>query len=325
MDLPRSFKYEDVRQKNIHLYDTKDDIFIVAASFEERASALQYYLSDNYKCEMGIIYVNEDNSGYEEYLKIIESNLAEKCNVKMIVQMSNHRILEKKNNAMLQIVNYCREYEKNDEVRIAIDITCFSRIDLIILLDYITSYIKNSNIKLIYSSPLQHGEWLSRGYSEINNIIGFSGIFEVEKPTALVVLSGFEADRPLNFIDVYEPDKIFLGISNPAILDEFGQRNLLIQKGLFDLSNVSAFNFSARNIGECLNNLEENIAREINNYNIVIAPLCTKLTTVATFLFAKRHPEVQLAYCYPQEYNVKDYSVGIKHIFIDCINQYFDF
>ena len=326
MGYPKCLEFDEICLENmdINLIEEKDDIFIVSASFEERASALQYYLDDDYKCKLGIIYVNEDNVAYEGSLNTIKKFLEKKCNGNLKVQMSSHRNIEKKNQAMLEIVNYCKEYI-NEGINITIDVTCFSRIDLIVLLDYITSYIKNSKIKIIYSSPVRHGEWLSRGYSEISNIIGFPGVFDASKSTALVVLSGFEVERPLNFIEEYEPDKIFLGVSNPAVLDEFGKRNYLVQRGLLDLSNVCEFEFSARNINECLNNLENIVTKEINNFNIVLAPLCTKMTTVASFIFARRHPEVQLAYCYPQEYNVTDYSSGIKQIFVDSINNYITF
>lgn len=324
MGYPKVFDFKEmcIESGNNNMIDEKDDIFIVAASFEERSNGLQYYLKANYKCKRGIIYINEDNLNYETNLGIIKETLERKSDENIVILWSNHRNIEKKNRAMLEIVNCCKEYIKNEVVNITIDITCFSRIDLIILLDYITSHIKNSNVKIIYLVPEKHGKWLSRGYSEICNIIGFPGVFDASKPTALVVLSGFEAERPLNFIDVYEPDRIFLGIGNPAVFDEFGERNYLIQKSLLDLSNVCEFEFSARSIDECLHSLECVIAKEMDNYNLVIAPLSTKMTTVASFLFAKKHPEVQLAYCFPQEYNIKDYSLGIKQLFIDSINKY---
>lgn len=317
-----SYGFDEIKlgDFNIDLKGENDDIFIIAASFEERGIAVATYLKDDYKCKNAIIYYNEDNCNYIKNLTLIKEHLKQRSENEIVVKEGSHRNIQKKNKIMTEIAEYCKEHMSNGITNIAVDITSFSRIDLIILLDYLVSYIENVKIKLLYVSPEEHGEWLSKGYSEISNIAGFCGAFDVLKPTALILLSGFEKERPMNLIEAYEPQEVFLGFSNPPVQEAFGERNADSQAELSNYPNVQQFNFSARDINECCGNIEKIIKEKIFDYNIVVAPLCTKLTAVACFLLAKKYPEIQLVYCYPQEYNYETYSIGMSKLFVEYLD-----
>lgn len=318
----KSYGFDEIKLENfnIDLEGEIDDIFIIAASFEERGTAIVSYLKDDYVCKNAIIYYNEDNCNYLKNLTLIKEHLNQRSENELVVKEGSHRNIQKKNKIMAEIAEYCKEHVCKDIANITVDITSFSRIDLIILLDYLVSYIENVKIKLIYVSPEGHGEWLSKGYSEIINIPGFCGEFDVLKPTALIILSGFEKERPMNLIEAYEPQEVFLGVSDPAVQEAFGERNANSQAELFHYPNVKQFKFSARDIKECFNNIERIIKERIIDYNIVIASLCTKLTAVACFLLAKKSPEIQLVYCYPQEYNYETYSTGMSELFVEYLD-----
>lgn len=318
----KSYGFDEIKlgDFNIDLNGETDDIFIIAASFEERGTAVVSYLKDDYKCKNAIIYYNEDNCNYSKNLALIKEHLKQRSENELVVKEGSHRNIQKKNEIMTEIAEYCKKHVSEETANIAVDITSFSRIDLIILLDYLVSYIENVKIKLIYVSPEGHGEWLSKGYSEISNIAGFCGGFDVLKPTALIILSGFEKERPMNLIEAYEPQEVFLGFSNPAVQEAFGERNANSQAELSNFPNVQQFNFSARDIKECCDNIEGIIKEKIIDYNIVLAPLCTKLTAVACFLLAKKYPEIQLVYCYPQEYNYETYSIGMSKLFVEYLD-----
>lgn len=322
MEIKKVYDFDDIMLADfsIDLYGEKDDIFIVGASFEERCTALKYYLKDGYKCKNAIVYYNEDNCNYEKNLELLENILKDKVQNEVIKKKGSHRNIFKKNTVITEIAEYCKAHENVEGgTNIAIDITGFTRIDLIIILDYIKSYLNNVRIKLIYVSPKEHGEWLSKGYTEICNIAGFSGCYDVLKPVALIILSGFEKERPVNLVEAYEPQKIFLGLSNPAVQDAFGKRNAEVHCELLSDPNVQKFDFSANDIKLCYDDIEKIVNDKKNDYNIVIAPLCTKLSTIACFLLALKYPEIQLVYCYPQEYNYEKYSSGMKKLLIDYL------
>lgn len=322
MEIKKNYSINDIMEDSfsIDLCGEKDDIFIIGASFEERGIALKYYLKDDYRCKNAIIYYNADNCNYEKNLELIESILKQKVQNEVIIKEGSHRNIFKKNEVMTEIAEYCKAHENVEDVtNIVIDLTSFTRIDLIILLDYIKSYLHNTKIKLIYVSPKEHGSWLSKGYTEISNIAGFSGCHDVLKPVALIILSGFEKERPLNLVEAYEPQEVFLGFSNPAVQDVFGKRSLEVHSELLSHSNVQKFDFAASDIKLCFDVVEKIIKDKRMDFNIVIAPLCTKLSTIACFLLAQEYPEIQLVYCYPQEYNCETYSRGIEKLLIDYL------
>jgi hypothetical protein len=55
----------------------------------------------------------------------------------------------------------------------------------------------------------------------------------------------------------------------------------------------------------------------LGDNNVVVAPMSTKPSTLGALLLAEEHPEVQITYCVPGEYNVRDYSSGAEALFVD--------
>ena len=317
----KCYEYKDLVDGNIDIdiEDEYDDIFILSASFEERVTTIVSKLKENYKCGNCIVYFNEDNELYEDNLLIIQEIMRKKVEYPIISVKGSHRDVFLKHEAMVNIANYCKEHQRTDTTNIAIDITGFSKIDLIVLLDFLTTYINNPRIKLIYVSPIEHGDWLSKGHLGTCNIPGFCGNYDPLKNTKLIILTGFETERAKNLIEEYQPQEVYLGLSNPPVQPEFGNINIELQKELLSYPNVTKFDFSAKDIAECYVSLC-NIIRENANYNLVIAPLCTKLSAVACFKVAKENPNIQLVYCYPQEYNYEKYSKGALKAFVEYLN-----
>ena len=304
---------------NIDLEGESDDILILSASFEERGLTLAKKLDDKYRCENCIIYYNEDNQNYYDNLVFLESTMRDKTVNRINIYKGSHRDAKIKNTAMNEIADFCRKHKGVDSTNVAIDITGFTKIDLIVLLDFLVAYIDNMKIKLIYVSPKEHGDWLSKGFSGICNIPGFCGNYDILKKTALIILSGFEKDRPKNLIEEYEPQEVYLGLSNPAVQDKFGQINRDLQEELLSCSNVKTFDFSAKEMSECYEVVRALVEKLKDEFNIVIAPLCTKLSAVACFKVAKEYPNIQLIYCYPQEYNYDSYSLGSRKVFVEYV------
>jgi hypothetical protein len=147
--------------------------------------------------------------------------------------------------------------------------------------------------------------------------VGFSGLQRTGLPTVLVVLSGFEGDRTLKIIEEYEPSQVLLGFGDPPTIPSFLERNLSEQKLVLARSDVKDFHFAANSIRDCALALEALIGPLLGSANVVIAPMSTKLSTLAAFIVAERHREIQLTYCLPGDYNYSDYSTGTSHIFVE--------
>lgn len=333
------FKFEE----EFGLEDSIDVLFS-CVSFEDRCEALCRYIKKPGSIKKIYLFRNTDICSKKSGKKNNECNLAvnkkqndiilhlEKIGVNYKVIESMHRQINRKIEAITGLVNYVTAdlgFLERAPV-VGIDITCFTRIDLIILLDYLFEFIPDVKVKTIYippeeymPSPLSDEErWLTRGYSGIDSIFGFCGEYDYLKDDMLVVLSGFEKERPQSFIDAYESEIILFGSSaehpvNPA----FGKIAFEIQQSFLASNiNISPFYFTADSIKDCLADLESKLEAHLQKYNLVIAPLCTKPSVVATFLLAKKYPQIQLSYCYPQEYNWKNYSKGMDgRIFIEDV------
>jgi hypothetical protein len=178
-----------------------------------------------------------------------------------------------------------------------------------------------SMIRVLYVSPTDHGPWLSRGFRNVRNVVGFSGVHDPTQPTVLVVLTGFEPDRVLKVIDEHEPRKVLMGIGDPPTTDRFLARNIAEQQLVLSRQDVEEFRFSAANIQECYEQLRGILEPYLVSNNVVIAPMSTKLSTLAVLLLTEQFPQVQITYCVPGEYNVREYSSGAKDLFVEVLPQ----
>jgi hypothetical protein len=133
------------------------------------------------------------------------------------------------------------------------------------------------------------------------------------------VLSGFEPERTSKLIEEHEPSRVLIGIGDPPTDRKFLERNQADQELILARQDVAEFRFPANDIAECRECLEGIIAPYLSDYNVVIAPMSTKLSSLASFLIAEAHPEIQITYCVPGEYNTPDYSRGADSLFVDFI------
>jgi hypothetical protein len=109
---------------------------------------------------------------------------------------------------------------------------------------------------------------------------------------------------------------VLLGIGDPPTHQQFLQQNLDYQKLVLARQEVEEFRLPVGDIWNCWRHLEGLVGPYLDTHNVVIAPMNTKISTLAVYLAAERHPEIQITYCVPGEYNTKDYSIGINNIFI---------
>lgn len=317
------------------LENISDDVFITSVSFEDRCLALEKYISSNYSVKLAIIvfngelvndsdnnsehlYVDECRTLVQKNLEKIEEHLG-KCSMKIINEESSSLDTVKQINIIKKICEQIQDSSDNETINITIDITSFNRDQLITLLYYMRSTMPNSNIRIIYISPIKHGEWLTKGFRDIRNVIGFPGIHRSSLPTALVVLSGFEPDRVLMLIDEHEPSKVLLGFGDPPIKEMFLDLNVSKQKFVLDKQSVENFLFPADQILGCMANLIKVFEELHDYYNIILAPMSTKLSVIASFLATENSPDIQITYCVPSEYNYKLYSSGIEDVFVEML------
>jgi hypothetical protein len=302
------------------LQDQKDDVFLVAASFEPRSVALTTALAPDYRATQSLVYINEDflatpgGGAMEGASTALQANLEPKSDQFHLIRGSWEKV-----DVQVEAIRsaFAGIDPGKEPVRVTVDCTTFNREALIVCLAMLYSQFPKAQVRAAYVSPAAHGEWLSRGYRRVRSIVGFSGLQQGSRPTVLIVLSGFEGDRTVKIIEEYEPSQVLLGFGDPPTTPSFLTRNLSEHKLVLSRTDVKDFRFPADSISDCTTALEQLIQPLLRSANVVIAPMCTKLSTLAVFNVAERHREIQLAYCLPGEYNYFDYSAGTSRIFLE--------
>jgi len=300
-----------------------DDLFFIGASFEDRGRSSVELLAPSYRSRAARIYVNREflnNSASDrvkQNLAVIDAALRPRC---IEVEPILGSWLSARDQFLALRDALAPSSLKLAEVqRITIDVTTFNRESLLSAMALLRQYYPQAYLRVLYASPEDHGEWLTRGFRRVRSVVGFPGIQEATRPTAVITLSGFEAERASKVIDEYEPKLVFFGVGDPPTKDKFLPRNLEEQKIVLGRQDSVRFTFPAGEIAGTAETLETIIHDAAGSYNLILSPMSTKLSTLGAFLATERHPELQIAYCVPGEYNVEDYSVGVGHVFDEAL------
>lgn len=322
-----------------------DDLFIACASFEPRSSCLAECMIGGYHTKKSAIYVNR------EFLGIDSTSSNVEVMSKHLVQSSEHflgvsigswedataqfRILRK-----LLAPDGIRE----EPLRITVDISTFNREALIACLTILRWAYPNSCLRLAYVSPqeynpsgratlqekaqgeianldpavIQENVWLSRGFRKLRNAIGFPGFQKPNLPSLLILLPGYEVERPLTLVDNLEPSIVFLGKPIDSTKDEFYDRSLQSKDQMLRLFKarqpVHEFEFSCKVIDKTFNALKALVEKHYESHNIFLTSFSTKPTLIAELLLAEKFDKLQLTSSIPGEYNVTDYSQGTHEV-----------
>ena len=304
--------------------DRPDDLFLVCASYEQRTTAVSECLAESYKAKRGIIYFNREflnirsRDHVQRNIDRLSKTLTNICQETACIEGS---WLDPKDQfvAFRDGLKWEDSFISEEPLAVTLDITTFNREALLSIIGLIRTYYRSAKIRTVYVSPRDHGEWLSRGFRCVRSVMGFPGIQQFTRSTVVIGLSGFEPERFLKIIEEYEPAKVLLGIGDPPTSSSFLQRNKEEQKLVLSRQDLEDFRFPADNIGDCLDCLENILEPYLSRYNLILAPMSTKPSTVSALLAAERHPEIQIVYCVPGEYNIDNYSEGANRIFIDEI------
>lgn len=297
--------------------NTEDDLFLVSAGFEDRSLEVANMLSSEYSADWGVVYVNSEFLSFpteektKENLRKLQSILSEHCDN---VDVIKGGWLEAKE--QLQSLRSGLEmFEGRSGLDISIDVTSFNRESLFVALNILYSLNNDVSTRIFYVSPNEYGDWLSKGHRLVRNIIGFGGFQESNRQTLLIILTGFEEDRTLNTIEEIEPAKVLAGKGNPATQPSFLEKNEQEQQKVFSRQDTGIFEFPANDIGGTYEKLVEILDQYTPEYNIVLSPMSTKLSTLGVWKAARKFPECQVTYTIPVKYNLQGYSSGSETLY----------
>jgi hypothetical protein len=180
---------------------------------------------------------------------------------------------------------------------------------------------ENLHIEWIYYPPQKYDEeWLTRDPVIPRMALRKSGVTRYGKPTAVIVITGFDTERTLKAISYFEPSLVLLGIQTGEQYENL-KRNANEQKAQLrpELCNIETFDFNAYSEDHGLKLLSEKIQLLQSNFNVLLTSQGPKPSAVTVYEIASLFPEVGLFYVPAREYNEK-YSLGIKIDSMVCGN-----
>ena len=312
------------------------DLLILAAGFEDRAL---YFLSNsNFKKDAHCILIEfpnhpEFNSNiYTTYFnKASELFAKEKIH---IVQLGENSIQSFEKDLNIQLLELPRSINK-----VWIDISGMPTYAVCITLNSVRTFYPAQTQNIIYSAAesyfptFEEHEKLSKEsanneefvpramameMSEVLILETFSGHRSKEGISCLAVFPGYDANRTGGVIDSINPSMLLFLFGDPDGSDLKWRLNLSKQlHRKFESTRKTAVEVvSTLDPNQSLNVLEEYYGFLFEDYDFTIAPICSKMQVVGTFLFWERYKEVQLVFPLPVGYDLAKKPLGTSATFI---------
>lgn len=299
--------------------DSPIDVFNCSASFETRCRSITESLGD-IPIDRSIVAYNKDLLPVvKENLKYLSGQLGAKVGQDHHFELpldSNQPILTADN-----IANNVGNAIENRAQRFVIDTTTFTRESLLILVRFLKARLNSSvSVDFLYARAKEYSvgddddhKWLSKGIRDVRSVLGYPGDLLPSRRNHLIVLVGFEDVRALSLIRECEPARISLGIVDGMEVGTGPHQKTNEQRVArlksFVGDSATDFGFKGYDVDATL----EILRQEVNNnrgFNTIIAPMNTKISTLAAAALAFENETIQICYVQPNYYNYSKYSVA---------------
>jgi len=296
-----------------------DDLYISCISYEQRTTGILEKLDKKYKVDTGLFITNEK---FIKYLEVKENE----NKIKNILKKSSNfghtefflTSIDNPIKIILEIDKIIKKrFADKNKINVTFDITTFPRGEFLTIL-YFLRHLQNINLlRILYVSPKNYGNWLSKGYSRSMIPPFFEGPCHFEKKTALFILTGFEYDRAIELVDELEPTSLILGRPSPGTSEIFRDASEEIINKIKRYRRIigDIHNIPANNPFLCKESIEKIIMKNIENYDFYIAPLGTKLEAMGVYLAYEKNQNFRIIYPLPLVYNIGDYSEGKRDVY----------
>jgi hypothetical protein len=158
--------------------------------------------------------------------------------------------------------------------------------------------------------------------SEVLLIERFSGHRSKDGANCLAVFAGYDAARSAGVIDSMNPAKLLLLYGEPAG-NGLGWRLALSKQlhGRFETArNTATECVSTLDPAQSLAILEKYYGYLFDDYDLTIAPVCSKMQAVASFVFWETYREIQLAFPLPIAYSYERRPIGVGTTYVTRIS-----
>jgi hypothetical protein len=166
-------------------------------------------------------------------------------------------------------------------------------------------------IHYVYYRPGSYGEWQSRDADVPRLIFKRSGVALPDRKTAILATTGFDADRIVQIVNIYEPALLLLAVQSGEQYDNI-KRNVQLHRERFGNNPVvEFFEINAHgDMSDLREVLEGRIEPILADYNLIATSLGPKPSAIGLFELCARKRDIGLVYTPSWEYN-SEYSRGI--------------
>jgi hypothetical protein len=297
--------------------ETENASFLCCASFEDRSWSIPDAVKER---SFKSIYIFANMDCHQDIIKNAKS-IKDMFNVnaKIISTKIQDPVL-----SGIEIKKAINLIIEDGIKNIVIDISTFTHEMLLIVLSILyenkTSFKK---ILCIYMGAKDYSinesleqKWLSKGCRQIRSVIGYPGNLVPGIPICLIVLVGYEHERAAIMIEEMDPEFLILGKGLPSdnsLTNPSHRAPMLYFQGILaDLlsrrGGIQDFEFSCRDVQATMTEIESQIDKT-KDYNHIIVPLNTKISTLAVGVVALKNKNIQVCYAEPETYNFNGYSL----------------
>lgn len=196
------------------------------------------------------------------------------------------------------------------ESSIYFDITTMPRNIIWVLLFFLKQ--RWDKINYTYHSPEKYAnEWISREPDTPRLLIKHSGIIDLGKHTALLIVTGFDPDRTRQLIDFYEPKYVYLLIQEGNQFDNESRNNTALHEQVCREEQVECSSILINTYTQDFGlDVISSIIGGASEYNLICTSLGPKLSALSLYQCSFKHPDMALCYIPCKEYNL-NYCSGI--------------
>lgn len=207
----------------------------------------------------------------------------------------------------LELVRVFNQYVSKNNIDIenfdiCLDISTFNRQNLLTILFLLRMKFKQKIFKCYYTIPKDTNINISKCAHTAANVPFFGGKQSIDKNKLLLLLVGYEYDRPMYLWEKIEPSKTIIAVGDKPTDKKFLVNNRKVVSSIKKRINAEEVSVSARDPYKAKQDIEKIIKENMEDYNIIISPMNTKLQTLGLYLAWENFPEVQIVYSCPESF-----------------------
>lgn len=189
---------------------------------------------------------------------------------------------------------------------IMLNITTFPRETIWTFLFFLKKVV--TQVRYIYFKPKAYDKvWLTKNHKNPRLLFKHSGVFDLNKPLALFIISGYDYNRLDMITEFYEPEKVVVFCQKGKQFDNLKRNNGLNRNESLLLEKVS---FDSYDIDESIEVFQK-VINEYSDYNIIISSLGPKTSALSVYKnFLLSDNKIGLAYVPAKDFS-PTYSIGI--------------